>query len=87
MIGSLQLQSASLKKLGVSNNWFIRMISATVVSIISILGVDFYAERHVYLSKLKQMNVLPIYASSLKAKLINISPSLAIELIHLKNKK
>lgn len=87
LIGSLQLQSASLKKLGVSNNWFIRMISATVVSIISILGVDFYAERHVYLSKLKQMNVLPIYASSLKAKLINISPSLAIELIHLKNKK
>lgn len=87
LIGSLQLQSASLKKLGVSNNWFIRMISATVVSVISILGVDFYAERHVYLSKLKQMNVLPIYASSLKAKLINISPSLAIELIHLKNKK
>ena len=87
LIASLQSQAAFVREQGSSDAWFLRMISATVVSIIGILSTSFYTERGKYVSKLKRMNVFPIYASSFKAKLINFSPRIAIELFHLKNKK
>lgn len=87
LIGALQQQAEELRKNGLSSIWFSRMIADTVISIIGILGVDFYEERKVYLEKLKKMNVYPIVNKSIKARLINLSPKMAVMLLHLKNAK
>ena len=67
------------------NSWHKRMISGNVISIICILSKELYAERHKYLARLKKINIYPIQSDSVKARLINISPRLAVELLHLKN--
>ena len=86
LIATLQQQAIDLRKSGRYNRWYRDMISDTVVSIIGMLSVEFYAEKDAYLAQLKQLNIYPIESKSLKAKLINISPSLAVELLHIKNK-
>jgi hypothetical protein len=85
LISTLQMQAADLKKSGRYNRWYKDMISDTVVSIIGILGVDFYNEKETYLSKLKQLQVYPLRPKSLKVRLINISPKIMVELLHYKN--
>ena len=87
LIGEMQRQSNELQEKGLNNTWFSRMIADTVISVIGILSVDFYAERKTYLKQLNRMNIYPIRSKSLKAKLINLSPRLAVVLLHLKNKK
>jgi len=86
LIGEMQRQSKELQEKGLNNAWFSRMIADTVISVIGILSVDFYLERKEYLKQLKQMKVFPIQSKSTKAKLINFSPQLAVELLHLKNR-
>lgn len=86
LIITLQQQANDLQKRGRYNRWYRDMISSTVVSIIGMLSVDFYSEKDAYLAQLKQLNIYPLAAKSLKARLINISPSLAVELLHIKNK-
>ena len=81
----MQRQSNELKSKGLNNTWFSRMIADTVISVIGILSVDFYVERKEYLKQLKQMNIYPLATKSAKARLINLSPRLAVELLHLKN--
>lgn len=85
LIGEMQRQSNELKSKGLNNAWFSRMIADTVISVIGILSVDFYVERKEYLKQLKQMNIYPLASKSAKARLINLSPRLAVELLHLKN--
>lgn len=85
LIGEMQRQSKELQEKGLNNAWFSRMIADTVISVIGILSVDFYSERKGYLEQLKQMNVYPLTSKSTKAKLINLSPRLAVELLHWKN--
>ena len=85
LIGEMQRQSNELKSKGLNNTWFSRMIADTVISVIGILSVDFYVERKEYLKQLKQMNIYPLASKSAKARLINFSPRLAVELLHLKN--
>ncbi len=85
LIATLQQQAIDLRKSGRNNRWYRDMISDTVVSIIGMLSVDFYAENDTYLEQLKQMNIYPIATKSLKARLINLSPRLAVELLHIKN--
>lgn len=85
LIGEMQRQSNELKSKGLNNTWFSRMIADTVISVIGILSVDFYVERKEYLKQLKQMNIYPLATKSAKARLINLSPRLAVELLHLKN--
>ena len=85
LIGEMQRQSKVLEEKNLNNSWFNRMIADTVISVISILSVDFYAERKPYLTQLKQMEIYPIQSKSSKAKLINLSPRLAVELLHMKN--
>jgi hypothetical protein len=63
------------------------MIADNVVSMIGIIARDFYAERKVYLEQLKQYGIYPIQSKGLKARLINISPRLLVELLHIKNRK
>ena len=85
LVGELQRQSAELALQGLDNQWFARMIADNIISIIEIIAIDFYTERKVYLAQLKQYGVFPIHSKVLKARLMNISPSIAIELLHLKN--
>lgn len=85
LISEMQCQSKELKNQGLSNTWFNRMIADTVISVIGILSVNFYSERKGYLGQLKAMNIYPLNSQSPKAKLINLSPRLAVEVLHLKN--
>lgn len=86
LIGEMQRQSNELQEKGLNNVWFSRMIADTVISVIGILSVDFYNERKGYLEQLKQMNVYPLTSKSPKVKLINLSPRLAVEVLHIKNR-
>lgn len=85
LIATLQQQAVDLKKSGRYNGWYADMVSDTVVSVIGILSGTFYSERENYLDSLSQLKVYPIKNRSLKARLINISPKLIVELLHLKN--
>ena len=85
LIATLQQQAIDLKKSGRYNRWYADMISDTVVSVVGMLGVTFYDEKEVYLKQLKQLNIYPLVPKSIKARLINLSPRLAVELLHLKN--
>lgn len=85
LIGEMQRQAKELQAQGLSNVWFSRMIADTVISVIGILSTQFYDERKIYLEHLRELQIYPIYSGSLKARLINISPRLAVELLHWKN--
>ena len=85
LIATLQQQAIDLRKSGRYNRWYRDMISDTVVSIIGMLSVEFYDEKDAYLAQLKQLNMYPLEPKSLKAILINLSPRLAVELLHIKN--
>lgn len=85
LIATLQQQAIDLRKNGRYNRWYRDMISDNVVSIIGMLSVEFYDEKDAYLAQLKQLNMYPLEPKSLKAKLINLSPRLAVELLHIKN--
>lgn len=86
LIGEMQRQAKELQEKGLDSAWFRRMIADTVISVIGILSADFYNERKVYLAQLKTRNVYPLQSRSTKAKLINFSPRLAVEVLHIKNK-
>lgn len=85
LIGEMQRQAKKLQERGLNNLWFSHMIADTVISVVGILSVDFYAERKVYLKQLQSMNIYPIQSKSTKAKLINLSPRFAVEFLHWKN--
>ena len=87
LISTLQKQAIDLRKSGRYNRWYADMISDLVVSIISMLSVDFYEENNSYLAQLQLLQIYPLIPKSLKARLINLSPHLAIKLLHLKNSK
>ena len=87
LVKEMQRQAAELEQKGLSNAWFKKMIAATVISIMGMLSTDFYAERKGYLEKLKAMDIYPISTSSTKARLINLSPSMTVALLHWKNAK
>ena len=86
LISEMQRKSKELENKGLNNAWFDRMIADTVISVIGILSVDFYNERKAYLEQLKAMNIYPLTSKYTKAKLINFSPRLAVEILHIKNK-
>jgi hypothetical protein len=81
----MQKQSKDLQAKGKDNRWFDRMIADTVISIMGILSVQFYQGRKAYLDWLKQYGVYPLKSTSIKARLINLSPRIAVTLLHLKN--
>ena len=85
LIATLQQQAVDLKKSGRYNRWYRDMISDTVVGVIEMVSTIFYAEKDAYLAQLKQLNMYPLEPKSLKAKLINLSPRLAVELLYIKN--
>lgn len=85
LIDTLQQQAKNLRKSGRYNGWYADMISDTVVSVVGILSGTFYEERDKYLEDLRQFKIYPIKPRSFKSRLINLSPKLAVELLHLKN--
>jgi len=85
LIARLQQQAIDLKRTGRYNRWYADMISDTVVSVIGILSGDFYKEKEKYLENLRQLKLYPIKPRTLKARLINLSPKFAVELLHFKN--
>ena len=87
LIRTLQKQAEELRKSGRYNRWYRDMISDTVVSIIGMLSVEFYAEKDAYLERLNKMEIYPLVTKSFKARIINLSPRLAVELLHIKNRK
>lgn len=86
LVETMQRQSRELQEQGKDNSWFARMIADTVISIFTILATQFYSERKEYIAKLKILNIYPICSGKAKARLINLSPRLAVELLHIKNK-
>lgn len=85
LIKALQMQANDLQGQGKDNRWFARMIADNVISIIGILSTDFYGERKSYLAQLREMNIYPLQSKVSKARLINFSPRIAVELLHVKN--
>lgn len=85
LIAEMQRQADALRKSGRYNIWYTRMIVDTVISVIEMLSTTFYAEKAEYLQQLQDLKVFPITKKSFKARLINLSPSLAVKLIHWKN--
>ncbi len=85
LVGEMQRQAALVRADGHDDAWFGRMTASLVVSIIGLLSTDFYAERKSYLRRLRDLQIYPLHSRSSKAKLINFSPRLAVELLHLKN--
>lgn len=86
LVETLQKQSKELQEQGKDNRWFARMIADTVISIITIIATQFYTERNSYLKQLKELGVYPIRSRTTKVRLINLSPRLAVELLHIKNR-
>lgn len=85
LIGEMQRQAVALRKSGRYNIWYTRMIADTVISIMGMLSTTFYNEKDEYLRQLRSMDIYPIVNKSIKTRLINLSPRLAIELLHIKN--
>lgn len=85
LVETLQGQAKELSQQCKDNIWFARMIADTVISIITIIAVQFYGERKLYLRNLKVLNIFPIQSRHYKARLINFSPRIAVTLLHLKN--
>lgn len=85
LVDTMQIQAKKLQEQGADNRWFSMMIADTTISIITILGTQFYEERKNYLTQLKQMNIYPLSSRVMKARLINFSPRLAVEVLHIKN--
>jgi len=85
LIATLQQQAIDLRMKGRYNRWYQDAISDLVVSIVGELSSEFYEERNKYIAKLDQLNVFPITPRCIKVRLINLSPRVAIYLLHLKN--
>jgi glycosyltransferase involved in cell wall biosynthesis len=75
-----------------AEEWYSRMISHSVVSLLSLVGSNDYARRKDVIAWLKKQDALPITSSSMtrsnryKVKCINISPRLFCDIIHIKHR-
>ena len=70
--------------------WFDGMISGLVINVVGIIASTFYSERKEFINQIKSLNILPISTYHIapraqrKVKLINLSISLAVWLLHIK---
>ena len=75
-----------------SCHWLKNMQSNMVSGVLTTVAQSFYQERKEYISRLEALNVFPLSLADQgksyirKARLINLSPRLAVELLHLKNR-
>lgn len=93
LIKNLSSWRDSLNDNSHENNWYNRMISVTVVSVLEIIATKLWQDRKMYLLQLQKLGVFPLCllfesnSKDLKIKLINLSPNWAIKLIHILNIK
>ena len=86
----IETYSAYLKQYP-SCSWHKNMQSNMVAGVLTTVAQEFYAERMEYIGRLQALNVFPLSLADQgksyirKARLINLSPRLTIELLHLKN--
>lgn len=73
--------------------WLYNMQSGLSAGVLTTVAREFYSERKDYIKRLRDMNVFPLRIADQgrtykrRARLINISPRLAVELLHWKNGK
>jgi len=73
------------------SKWYKQMVSALIVSVIGLLGYQMYEERKNYLKQIKHLDVLPLSKegqnkkAQRKIRIINLSPTLAVWMLHIKN--
>lgn len=83
---------ASRLKMWGDSAWYRGMISALVVSIINVLSHELYNDREKYIGQLRNANLFPLKVDRLnsktrrKVRLINLSPALAVWMLHIKNR-
>ena len=86
----IETYSAYLKQYP-SCYWLKNMQSNMAAGVLTTVAQEFYAERMEYIGRLQALNVFPLSIADQgksyirKARLINLSPRLAVELLHLKN--
>lgn len=74
-------------------SWLKNMQSSMVSGVLTTIAREFYEERKEYIKRLNEMNIFPLSIANQgrtykrRARLINISPRLAVELLHWKNGK
>lgn len=73
--------------------WLYNMQSSMAAGVLTTVAREFYSERREYIARLREMKVFPLRIADQgktfkrRAILINLSPRLAVELLHLKNRK
>ena len=87
LVGEMQRQAVALAAQGKAHSWFCRMIADLVISIVGMLSTDFYSDKKSYLQQLNKYDIYPLQSRKPKARLINLSPRLAVELLHIKRGK
>ena len=77
-----------------NSHWLREMRSSMAVSVLSSVAQHLYTERKEYIKRLKGLGVFPLTLEAKqgktylrKARIINLSPRMLVELLHLKNRK
>jgi glycosyltransferase involved in cell wall biosynthesis len=73
-------------------SWYDRMISHSVVSLMTLIGAYQYDKRKEYIQQLNRWHIFPLMKysgnkQSTKVRLLNFSPRLFLWLLHIKNKQ
>ena len=84
-------QLKSITDVGV-RSWYDRMISHSVVSLMTLIGAYQYDKRKEYIQQLNRWHIFPLMKysgnkQSTKVRLLNFSPRLFLCLLHIKNKQ
>lgn len=84
-------QLKSITDVGV-RSWYDRMISHSVVSLMTLIGAYQYDKRKEYIQQLNKWHIFPLMKhsgnkQSTKVRLLNFSPRLFLWLLHIKNKQ
>lgn len=67
-------------------HWYKKMIDHIIISLLTAVSVYLYTDRHKYISKIKEINILPLSnGKTIKRLLINFFPILYCWLIYMKN--
>ena len=85
LIATIQQQAIVVGDSGGCTIWYRRMISVVYLGVLGMLSAGFYKERIHYLKLLDLMNIHPLYTTSVKARIANLSPRLIVEMLHIKN--
>lgn len=87
----LTTQLKSINNVGV-RQWYDRIIAHSTASLLTLVGINHYANRKIYLQRLQQLKIYPLstYKADKKGvrkiRLINLCPRLFLWMVYVKNK-